>query len=62
MDTIITMITVCGSQDLNGKVAEPAKEIGPVPLVPKSRVKALQNARYTSFGRLQKAKSLDEVF
>jgi len=42
--------------------AEPAKEIGPVPLVPKSRVKALQNARYTSFDRLQKAKALDEVF
>jgi len=42
--------------------AEPAKEIGPVPLVPKSRVKALQNARYTSFDRLQKAKNLDEVF
>jgi len=42
--------------------AEPAKEIDPVPLVPKSRVKALQNARYTSFDRLQKAKNLDEVF
>jgi len=42
--------------------AEPAKEIGPVPLVPKSRVKALQNARYTSFDRLQKAKTLNEVF
>jgi hypothetical protein len=43
--------------------AEPAKEIGPIPLVPKSRrVKALQNARYTSFDRLQKAKTLDEVF
>ena len=42
--------------------AEPAKEIGPVPLVPKSRIKALQNARYTSFDRLQKAKNLDEVF
>lgn len=42
--------------------AEPAKKMGPVPLVPKSRVKALQNARYTSFDRLQKAKTLDEVF
>lgn len=42
--------------------AEPAKEIGPIPLVPKSRVKALQNARYTSFDRLQEAKTLDEVF
>lgn len=42
--------------------AEPARGLGPIPLVPRSRVKALQNARYTSFDRLQKAKSLDEVF
>jgi len=42
--------------------ADPAKEISPVPLVPKSRVKALQSARYTSFDRLQRAKTLDEVF
>jgi hypothetical protein len=39
-----------------------AKEIGPIPLVPKSRVKALQGPRYTSFDRLQRAKTLDEVF
>jgi hypothetical protein len=42
--------------------AEPAKEVSPIPLVPKSRVKALQNTRYTSFDRLQKAKTLDEAF
>jgi len=42
--------------------AKPAKKISPIPLVPKSRVKALQNTRYTSFDRLQKAKTLDEVF
>jgi hypothetical protein len=42
--------------------AEPAKEISSIPLVPKSRIKALQNIRYTSFNRLQKAKTLDEVF
>jgi len=42
--------------------AEPAKEISPIPLVPKSRVKALQNIRYTSFDKLQRAKTLDEVF
>jgi len=42
--------------------AEPAREMAPVRLVPKSRVKALQNARYTSFDRLTKAKTLDEVF
>jgi hypothetical protein len=42
--------------------AKPAKEIKPIPLVPKSRVKALQNIRYTSFDKLQRAKTLDEVF
>jgi hypothetical protein len=42
--------------------AKPAKEMKPIPLVPKSRVKALQNLRYTSFDRLQRAKTLDEVF
>ena len=42
--------------------AEPAKEINPIPLIPKSRVKALQNIRYTSFDRLQKATTLDDVF
>jgi len=41
---------------------EPAKEIGPIKLVPKSIVKAPQNSRYTSFDKLQKAKTLDEVF
>ena len=41
---------------------DPAKEIGPIPLVPKGRVKAFQSRRYTSFDRLQKAKTLDEVF
>ena len=42
--------------------AAPAKRIGPIALVPKSRVKALQSIRYTSFDRLRKAKTLDEVF
>jgi predicted type IV restriction endonuclease len=42
--------------------AEAAKEINPISLVPKSRVKALQNSRYTSFDKLQRAKTLDEVF
>jgi hypothetical protein len=42
--------------------AKPAKEIEPIPLVPKSRVKGLQNIRYTSFDKLQRAKTLDEVF
>ena len=42
--------------------AKPAKEVKPIPLVPKSRVRALQNIRYTSFDKLQRAKTLDEVF
>jgi hypothetical protein len=42
--------------------AKRAKEIKPIPLIPKGRVKALQNIRYTSFYRLQRAKTLDEVF
>jgi hypothetical protein len=42
--------------------AETAKEISPISLVTKSRVKALQNIRYTSFDKLQRAKTLDEVF
>ena len=41
---------------------EPARKIGPIPLVPRGRVTALQNIRYTSFSRLQKASSLDDVF
>ncbi len=41
---------------------ESAREIGPIPLIPKGKVKALQNLRYTSFDRLRKAKTLDEVF
>lgn len=39
-----------------------ANEIDPIHLIPKSKIKALQNARYTSFDRLQIAKSLNEVF
>ena len=46
----------------NVNFVEPAEEREPIPLVPKSKVKALQGPRYTSFDRLQKAKTLDEVF
>jgi len=42
--------------------AKPAREMKPIPLVPKSRVKALRNVRYASFDKLQRAKTLDEVF
>jgi hypothetical protein len=41
---------------------EPAQKIGPIPLVSGGRVAAAQSIRYTSFARLQKAKSLDDVF
>ncbi len=40
----------------------PAQKIGPIKLVPKGKVKALQNARYTSLEKLQKAASLDDAF
>jgi hypothetical protein len=44
--------------------SEPAKEIGPLKLVPKPNgtVKAPQGSRYTSYARLIKATNLDEVF
>jgi len=42
--------------------AEPAKEINHITVVPKSRVKAPQAPRYTSFTRLQQAKTLDDLF
>jgi len=41
---------------------EPAKEIEHINLVPKSRVKAPQAPRYTSFSKLQQARTLDELF
>jgi len=42
--------------------AEPAKEIEHINLVLKSRVRAPQAPRYTSFSRLKQAKTLDELF
>lgn len=42
--------------------AEPAKEIGPISLIKKGRVKALQNLRYTTRERLESAKTLDDVW
>ena len=42
--------------------AEPAREIEPICLVKKGRVKALQNLRYTTRRKLEKAKTLDEVW
>lgn len=44
------------------RFVRPASKIGPIKLVPKGAVKALQNARYTSIDRLQSAKNLDDAF
>lgn len=41
---------------------EPARKIGPIKLVPKGAVKALQNARYTSAEKLENAKTIEEAF
>ena len=40
----------------------PAQKINPIPLVPGGEVSAPQASRYTSFARLQQAKTLDDVF
>lgn len=42
--------------------AEPAQQIDPIKLVPKSRVKAPQNIRYTTLERLESAKTLNDVW
>ncbi len=42
--------------------AEPARELGPIPLVKGGRVKALQSLRYTTRERLLAAKTLDDVW
>jgi len=42
--------------------AEPAKEIGPIPLVKGSRGKALQNLRYTNHQTIEQAKTLDDIW
>jgi hypothetical protein len=41
---------------------EPAKAIGPIPLLDDGQVKGLRSPRYTTHDRLIKARSLDEVF
>lgn len=41
---------------------EPAKPIGPIPLLKDGRVKAPMAPRYTTYDRLLKAKNLDELF
>ena len=42
--------------------SEPAKGIGPIPMKKIARVETFQNLRYTSLGRLESAKSLDDVW
>lgn len=50
----------------SGKVvlhfAEPAKPIGPLPLVKGGKVRTLQSLRYTTHDRLLAATNLDDVF
>jgi hypothetical protein len=42
--------------------AEPARSVGPIQLVRRSKVKALQNLRYTTYSRLTTAKTLDDLW
>lgn len=42
--------------------AEPARKIGPIPLLKHGRVKAPQSLRYTNYERLLQAKSLDDIW
>jgi hypothetical protein len=42
--------------------SEPAKKIRPVKLIPKGRIKALQNLRYTSLKKIKSAKTLEDAF
>jgi hypothetical protein len=42
--------------------AEPAKEIGSIPLVKGSKGKALQNLRYTNRQTIEQAKTLDDIW
>jgi hypothetical protein len=42
--------------------AEPAREIGAIPLLKNGKVKAPQNLRYTNYERLMHAKSLDDIW
>jgi hypothetical protein len=50
-----------GSKYVVNFKSEPQK-IGPVKLISKGKVKALQNIRYTSLTKLKKAKNLDDAF
>lgn len=42
--------------------SEPAKEIGPIPLIKAGRVKALQNLRYSTRDKLMNAKTLEDLW
>ena len=42
--------------------SEPAKQIGPIPLVKGGRVKAPQNLRYTTREKLMAARSLEDLW
>jgi len=62
---IATVKSIAQWKDTNKYIlhfSEPAKKIGPIKLVPKGKVKAPQNSRYTSLERLIAAKTLDDAF
>jgi len=42
--------------------SEPAKEIGPIPMVKRGRGQGFQNLRYTARQRLEAAKTLDDIW
>lgn len=42
--------------------AEPARKIGPIPLLRHGKVKAPQNLRYTNYERLMQSKTLDDIW
>jgi len=42
--------------------SEPAKQVGPIPLAKRGRVKAPQNLRYTTREKLMAAKTLDDIW
>jgi hypothetical protein len=42
--------------------AEPAKPIGPIRMAQTGRIRSFQSLRYTTKGRLDKAKTLDDIW
>lgn len=62
---IATVSSIEQWQDTNKYVlnfSEPARDIGPIRVVPNGKVKPVQAPRYTSKALLEKAKTLDDAF